>query len=161
MSKHKIGTITLGEETFLSDPCYGYNLGGNASINTLAGEYNVFVTRSESTSRFLANRISSIMVVHKDFKNFVKMPKNDKENLYCAVDSGTCGIFDYEYYKKYHNEKDVDDDWYDNFVINRMVDTIITDNKGAISSSGLGDGCYPVFAEYVNNKAYAIRICFL
>lgn len=160
MSKHKIGTITLSEETFLSDPCYGYNLGGNAFIKTLKGEYNVFITRSESTDRFFTNRITSIMVVHNDFKNFVKMPKNDKENLYCSVDSGTCGIFDYEYYKTNHSEKDVDDDWYDKFVINRK-DTIITDNKGAISSSGIGDGCYPVFAEYVGDKAYAIRICFL
>lgn len=39
-----------------------------------------------------------------------------KENFNVGVDSGQAGIFDYEYYKKYHSDdneaEQVDNDWY-------------------------------------------------
>jgi hypothetical protein len=166
MSKEKVGVITLGEIAYLSDPCYDCKPNNfyNCTIETIPGDYLVYITRSESKDRWLENRITSIMAIHKDYyPKFKKMPNNDREMLWCAVDSGTCGIFDKEYYEKHHSNtsNDIDEDWYDNFVCNRMDEYITTDGKGAISSSGLGDGRYPVFAEYSGNKAFAIRIKFL
>lgn len=159
--KKKIGEIELGEIAFLSDPCYGTMSRGNTTISVIPGIYLVFVTRSESSDIFLENRISNIIAVHKDYySKFKTYPKNDKEELYCAVDSGTCGIFDSDYYEQHHTENDVNDDWYDKNVIN-MEEFIITEGKGAICSSGLGDGVYDVFAEYVDDKAFAIRIKFI
>lgn len=159
--KKNVGVIELGEIAFLSDPCYGTMSMYNSTIQTIPGKYNVYVTISESNSRFYMGRITSIMAVHQDYyPKFKTMPKNDRESLFCAVDSGTCGIFDKDYFKKFHTEDDVDDEWYDKFVIN-MDSFINTENKGAISSSGWGDGCYPVYAEYVGDKAFAIRIKFL
>ena len=166
MSKEKVGVITLGKITYLSDPCYDCKPNNfyNCTIETIPGDYLVYVTRSESKSMGIENRITSIMAIHKDYyPKFKTMPKNDKENLYCCVDSGTCGIFDKEYYEKHHSStsNDIDEEWYNDFVCNRMDEYITTDGKGAISSSGLGDGRYPVFAEYSGNKAFAIRIKFL
>lgn len=159
--KKKIGEIELGDVAFLSDPCYGTDCRSNTTMNVLAGKYNVYITRSESKSPYIENRISNIFVVHKEIaKTYKKMPTDDKDMLMCAVDSGTCGIFDYEYYKKHHTENDVEDNWYEENVI-KMEEFKVTDNLGAISSSGLGDGLYPVFAEYKNDKAFAIRIKFL
>lgn len=166
MSKEKVGVITLGKLAYLSDPCYDCKPNNfyNCAIETIPGEYLVYITRSESKSIWLENRITSIMAIHKDYyPKFKAMPKNDREMLWCAVDSGTCGIFDKEYYEKHHSStsNDIDEEWYDDFVCNRMDEYITTDGKGAISSSGLGDGRYPVFAEYSGNKAFAIRIKFL
>ena len=166
MSKEKVGEIKLGEIAYLSDPCYDCKPGNfyNCTIETIPGDYLVYITRSESKSRWYENRITSIMAIHKDYyPKFKKMPNNDKEFLYCCVDSGTCGIFDKDYYEEHHSNtsNDIDEDWYENFVCNRMDEYITTDGKGAISSSGLGDGRYPVFAEYSGNKAFAIRIKFL
>lgn len=159
--KTKIGEIELGEIAYLSDPCYGTMSRGNTTISVIPGVYLVFVTRSESKSRFIENRINNLIVVHKDYySKFKTYPKNDKEGLYCAVDSGCCGVFNCDYYEQYHTENDVNDDWYDKNVIN-MDEFIITEGKGAISCSGLGDGVYGVFAEYVDDKAFAIRIKFI
>ena len=159
--KRKIGEIEIGEYAFLSDPCYGKYSAHNSTIGTIKGVYNVFITRCESIDDFYKGRISNIYVIHKDYyKKDKTQPNDDKENLHCFVDSGTCGIFDAEYFEKFHTDDDVDDDWYEKFVIN-MDDYIITEGKGAISSSGIGDGCYKVYAKYDKGNAYAIRIKFL
>lgn len=157
--KKKIGTITLTDLTFLSDPCYGTETWCNDVIPTKAGEYNVYITRSESqTTR---GRISSIFAIHKDYTKFLKgMPTDDSKEITCCVDSGTCGIFNAEYFEQYHTEDSVDDAWYDTNVI-QMNEYKICDGLGAISSSGCGDGRYPVFAEYEGDDAFAIRIKFL
>ena len=162
MSKEKVGVMTLGSVAYLSDPCYDCQPSGiyNCTIDTIPGEYLVYVTTSESIEN--KGLITSLLAVHKDFyPKYKKMPKDDREMLYCAVDSGTCGIFDKEYYEQHHSKTstDIDEDWYEKFVIN-MVDYNITDNKGAISSTGVGDGYFPVFAEYSGERAFAIRILF-
>ena len=159
--KKRIGNITMGEIAFLSDPCYGTMSKYNCTMEMIPGEYIVFITLCQSKDRFLEGRISSIYVVHKDFyPDYKKRPNNDKERLFCAVDSGTCGIFSADYFEKYHDEDGVDDNWYEKNVI-QMDEFKITDNMGAICSSGCGDGFYPVYAEYKDNKAFAVRIKFL
>ena len=157
--KENIGTITLGEIAFLSDPFYGTMSKWNCTMEMIPGEYFVFITRTMTQT--IQGSISSLYVVHKDFyKNFKKRPSDDHERLCCAVDSGTCGIFNAEYFEKFHDESGVDDDWYEENVI-KMDEFKITDGKGAISSTGLGDGLYPVFAEYKDGKAFALRIKYL
>ena len=66
----------------------------------------------------------------------------------------------YDYYKKYHTEDEVNDEWYEENVI-KMEKFIITDELGCISQSGYGDGCYSVYAEYKGKNAFAIRIKFI
>lgn len=158
--KQRIGTIKLGDIAFLSDPCYGTMSKWNCTMEMVPGDYAVFITRTEA--KMIEGRISNIYVIHTDFyKKFKKRPSDDSEMLLCAVDSGTCGIFSAEYFEQFHNETDVDDDWYEENVI-KMDEFKITDEKGAISSSGLGDGLYPVFAEYTNGgRAFALRIKFI
>lgn len=157
--KQRIGTIKLGEIAFLSDPCYGTMSDWNCTMEMIPGEYIVFITRTQA--KMIEGRISNLYVVHKDYyKTFKKRPKDDNEMLRCAVDSGTCGIFSADYFEKYHDEDGVDDDWYDENVI-QMDEFKITDEQGAICSSGLGDGLYPVFAEYKGKRAFALRINFI
>jgi hypothetical protein len=119
----------------------------------------VYVTYCEDKNDLLKGRIGSLIAIHKDAKDKT-FPTDDRENLKCYVDSGTCGIFDGEYFEETHTADDVDDDWYEKFVI-PMDNYVITDGKGAISSSGIGDGCYKVYAGYENAVATAIRIKYL
>ena len=42
-----------------------------------------------------------------------------------------------------------------------MEEFNITDNLGVISRSGCGDGLYPVYADYKDGKAFALRVNFL
>lgn len=159
--KQRIGTIEIGEIAFLSDPCYGTNTQWNCTMNMVQGKYYAYITRYEGKSEYLKDRIQSLIVVHSDYyKTDKTLPNDDKEELVCAVDSGTCGIFDGEYFEETHTTDDVDDEWYEENVI-QMDDFTITDGKGVISSSGCGDGIYKVFAHYDKDKAYALRIRFL
>ena len=159
--KKKIGTITLSDTTYLSDPCYGTDTWCNDVIATIPGEYNVYITRSESKDGFFKDRITSLIAIHKDYVKFLKrLPNNDKYTISCGVDSGTCGIFNGEYFEKHHDDLHANDDWYDQNVMT-MDDFKITDGLGAICSSGCGDGFYPAFAEYEGENAFAIRIKFL
>lgn len=160
MGKKRIGQIVLGETAFLSDSCYGTNTKWNCTMKVVSGKYNVYITRAEHKDELYKGRISNIIAIHSDYyRNHKTLPKDDRENLFCAVDSGTCGIYDGEYFAQYHSEDDVDDTWYNNII--NMDEYIITDGKGAVSSSGVGDGLYKVYASYDKDKAYALRINFL
>jgi hypothetical protein len=156
----KIGTITLDEITFLSDPCYTTDTLANCVIQTIEGDYNVYITMG--TNGDYKNRITNLIAIHKDYnKKFKTLPKNTKENLWCAVDSGTCGIFNGEYFAEFHTDT-LNEEWYQENVIN-MDKHKITNGMGVISSSGLGDGYYSIFAEYdikESDKAFAIRISY-
>lgn len=157
--KERIGNIEMGATAYLSDPCYGTNSKWNCTIEMIPGNYIAFITKSQA--QWCQGRISSLYVVHADFyKTYKKRPNDNIEPLFCAVDSGTCGIFDADYFKAFHDNDGVDDNWYEKNVI-EMDKFNITDNKGVISSSGLGDGLYQVYAEYKDGKAFALRIKYL
>lgn len=161
---NKIGEINLGVYAYLSDP--GYDTSGacpHSIISTIPGEYCVYITRSKSKHPMIQGRISNIIAIHKDYIKRMngRLPMDSHEDLNCGVDSGTCGIFNAVYYDDYHYDDGIDDDWYDEMVCQDCPEFRITDEYGAFSSSGLGDGWYPVYAEYENNKAYAVRIKFL
>ena len=99
----------------VSDPCYGLNTWCQGVLdNILSGEYECVVEHSDEGE--WGTRVSAIEVRHKDYKDkFIIM---DPESFEVGVDSGQAGIFDYEYYEKYHSDckeiPHVDDNWYDN-----------------------------------------------
>ena len=108
------GTIKLGSKVMVSDPCYGLNTWCQGVLdNVLAGEYECTVEHSNEGEWGI--RVSAIEVTHKNYKG--KFMEMYPESFEVGVDSGQAGIFDYDYYCKYHtdaNERDhVDDDWYD------------------------------------------------
>ena len=154
-------TIKLGSKVMVSDPCYGLGTWCQGVLeNVLPGNYNCEVEYSDEGDWGV--RVAAIEVRHQDYDDVVPM---DMENFDVGVDSGQAGIFDYEYYCKYHtdyNERPhVDDDWYD-----RVGDITLSeesagdiDGFGFVSSSGFGDGgyaCWPAREE--NGYIVAIRI---
>jgi hypothetical protein len=105
-------------------------------------------------------RVASIEVTHQNYSALGFMP----ENFTVGVDSGQAGIFDYEYYAKYHTDTDVDDEWYekacDITLSEESAGTI--DECGLVSSSGYGDGGYACYTAR-NRDGYitGIRIEFI
>lgn len=108
------GTITLGEKVMVSDPCYGLGTWCQGVLkNVLPGQYDCSVEYSDEGD--WGTRVSAIEVTHESCKGkFIFLECEDFE---VGVDSGTAGIFDYEYYAKYHRDakesEHVDDYWYD------------------------------------------------
>ena len=108
------GTIKLGSKVMVSDPCYGLNTWCQGVLdNVLAGEYECVAEYSDE--RDWGERVSAIEATHKDYKG--KFMEMYPEEFEVGVDSGQAGIFDYDYYCKYHTDtnerKEVDDNWYD------------------------------------------------
>ena len=108
------GIITLGEKVMVSDPCYGLGTWCQGVLkNVLPGQYDCNVEYSDEGS--WGTRVSAIEVTHVNYKaSFLLLQMEDFE---VGVDSGQAGIFDYEYYAKYHMDATerphVNDDWYD------------------------------------------------
>ena len=108
------GIITLGEKVMVSDPCYGLGTWCQGVLeNVLPGQYDCNVEYSDEGT--WGTRVSAIEVTHVNYKaSFLLLQTEDFE---VGVDSGQAGIFDYEYYAKYHMDATerphVNDDWYD------------------------------------------------
>lgn len=107
------GFIALGDKVIVSDPCYGMNTWCQGVINNvLKGNYKCTVETSDEGES--SRRVSAIQVVHEYYMK--KFLEYYKENFEVGVDSGQAGIFDYEYYKKYHSDNSeiehADNNWY-------------------------------------------------
>lgn len=106
-------TIKLGSKVMVSDPCYGLGTWCQGVLeNVLPGNYKCDVEYSDEGD--WGERVSAIEVVHENYDRPAEFKPEDFE---VGVDSGQAGIFDYDYYAKYHTdskERDhVDDEWYD------------------------------------------------
>jgi hypothetical protein len=139
----KIGEMYVKSGKVLAiDPCYGRSEVGNGmlccKVDVRIGLYDVYISRSKD------NRIAGIGIVVCD-TDINEMCYGDYEVGQVAVVSGTCGFFDNSYHRETHNNNGAFDDWYDKFVVQDCPEYNITDLKGALSSSGYGDGVYPVF----------------
>jgi hypothetical protein len=165
-------TITLSEKVVVSDPCYSLGTWCQTVIdNLLAGEYFVEVTKRKYADWGRRNIILSIG--HKDHYNKLKIWKKIGN---IGVDSGQAGIFSFDSYRKdsifkkkskFNKEAPFDlensegDEWY-----GHMCDKTLsrygygTYKNGVVSSSGMGDGSYPVFVSTVGDKVVGILIDF-
>lgn len=105
--------IKLGNKVMVSDPCYGLDTWCQGVLeNVLPGTYNCKVEYSDEG--VFGKRVAAIEVVNENCDGIIVFEPEDFE---VGVDSGQAGIFDYEYYAKYHSDckerSHVDDDWYD------------------------------------------------
>lgn len=151
--------ITLGNKVRVSDPCYGTDTWCAGEVdNVLEGKYVVDIETSDEG--MWGTRVKFLRAIHTDHA--------DKMLLFCnvapfevGVDSGQAGIYDAEYYNKYHTVDDCDDDWYDD--ICNLTDPFGTkDDKCVVSSSGFGDGCYICYlAKDTTGKVVGFEIMFI
>lgn len=157
------GIIKLGEKVMVSDPCYGLGTWCQGVIeNVLPGDYHCMVEYSDEG--IWGVRVAAIEVIHQN----TRVIRYESQDFEVGVDSGQAGIFDYEYYAKYHTDckksDHVDDDWYDkvcDLTLSRESAGTI-DNLGLVSSSGYGDGGYTCWVSTnEDGKVNAIRIEFI
>lgn len=162
----ELGTIELGNEVYVTDPCYNTDVWCMALIKNLKkGLYKCFGFVSDEGDWGMRN--SRLTIVNADYTD--KVLSYDFLGYNIGVDSGQAGFFDKAYYEKYHNGEYVDDNPDDNAWYNRVCDITLNgdncgtiDNKGVVSSSGYGDGCYSVYGAYnENNELIALQLEFI
>jgi hypothetical protein len=167
--------ITLSENVMVSDPCYSLGTWCQTKLsNVLPGKYNVDVQKCDEGTGW-GVRVSSITVVHEDYVDDGDWEQHSE----CGVDSGQCGIFCMTSYRNDemsvgittptldqpfvlpYNDKG-GDMWYEkmcHFTLHKdqwgMYDT------GVVSSSGIGDGLYPMEVMMDGDKIVGIKLEYL
>lgn len=142
MTKKFYGVIDITSGRIIcSDPCYYSGIWCADSFPAKNGLYRVYIYHTE-------NRNAVLEIIHKDYDT--KSVDWDDADSACAVDSGTFGFFDKEYYDNHH-DGELDEEWYNDNVVD-ADDYLITDSAGAWSSSGYGDGMYHLQCVWCNKE---------
>ena len=142
MTRKFYGVIDITSGRIIcSDPCYKSGEWCADSFPAKNGLYRVYIYHTE-------NRNAVLEIIHQDYdKKYVDWEDADSA---CAVDSGTFGFFDKEYYDNHH-DGELDEEWYENNVV-LADDYLLTDSAGAWSSSGYGDGMYHLQCVWCNKE---------
>ena len=170
--------ITLSENVMVSDPCYSPDTWCQTKLdNVLPGLYNVEVDRHDEGTGW-GIRVSGITILHESITDDgISLEWEDHSE--CGVDSGQCGIFCMTGYRNDelsvgittppldnpfvlpYNDKG-GDMWYEKmcqFTLGKeqfgLYDT------GVVSSSGIGDGLYPMDVMMDGDKIVGIRLEYL
>lgn len=155
------GTLTLGNTVDVTDPCYDKNVWCRKNgIKTVPGEY-VCEYHTKNCGEYtyhgekrIDERVSLSMIYLKDRHKKAPLMRDFTEIGEIGVDAGLAGYFP--------DKPDYDDEQWSRFCDNiKDGDAWITED-GFFTSSGYGDGGYPVFAiRDENGCATALMIRFL
>ena len=147
-------TIKLGSKIVVSDPCYELGIWCAGVLeNVLPGEYKCNICIKNIVN--WGNRVTHLYVVHKDYTINIDDISEEQEFI-VGVDSGTAGIFDYDYYAKYNTHEKTAYNWYKQHITNAFFPSLIsstwknyvlTHDKGFVSQSGYGDGGYNCYVK--------------
>jgi len=169
--------ITLSENVMVSDPCYTPDTWCQTKLdNVLPGIYNVEVEKSDEGD--WGTRVSGITILHESITDDgVSLEWEDHSE--CGVDSGQCGIFCMTSYRNDelsesittpdvnfnlgdYRKDDGGEKWYE-----KMCRFTLSENQwglydtGVVSSSGIGDGLYPLEIMMDKEKIVGMRITYL
>lgn len=153
--KKDFGTIELKGKIMVSDPCYGIDTWCNTVQKVVKGTYRceAIINEDEKTwTGVKALRIS--LLGHENDIADTHLSDN------IGVDSGTCGIFDYSYFKKHHGSDNADDLWYSDNVMSWVSKDIgkNTDGKGFITTTYYGDGMYELYGAKDDAKGGIVAL---
>ena len=167
--------ITLSENVMVSDPCYSLDTWCQTKLNgVLPGLYNVEVEKSDQGD--WGTRVSGITILHESITDDgVSLEWEDHSE--CGVDSGQCGIFCMTSYRNDELSESITspetdfvlpyndtegDKWYEKmcrFTLSK--DQFGLYDTGVVSSSGIGDGLYPLEVMMDKEKIVGMRITYL
>jgi hypothetical protein len=163
--------IKLTNEVVVSDPCYKIPTWCQGIVkDVLPGNYHSFVRKYADP--LWGKRVSVLQVIHNDFLD-THLSWRDS-SLSIGVDSGQCGIFSRETYRKDNiinkdllpvndfvlpYRDDEGDDWYECMCRFTLSEQSWGEyHGGVVSSSGIGDGSYKCLIAKHNGKVVGITI---
>jgi hypothetical protein len=166
-----IGTFSLGTKVMVSDPCYKLNTWCQGVLeNVKSGIWDAYIKMIDTG--MWGVRVAELIAVNSEHCKEHPVIMYEQQEFEVGVDSGTAGIFDYDYYAKYHTEDETDERWYSTRIFDQFFPThdssgwensIFTDSEGVASSSGYGDGGYDCYVarNYEDKKIIGIKIVYI
>jgi len=165
-------TINLGTSVYVTDPCYSaptlYQLKFD---NVLPGEWVVSMIYDELGG---TGRNAELYLVHKDHQSSRGLSFDWFGDI--SVDSGQAGVFDAASYRDdsaagslgapeinfAYGRFEEGDAWYESICKFTLgEDGWGSYDSGAVSSSGWGDGMYPVYGAEEDGKIVALQLSFI
>lgn len=154
--------IELGNEIYLTDPCYDITTWCQQLLkNVRSGKWVIDYEYNKLKNKTEQEVVLSI--AHEDYGMTIFNEYDEKiDSVELGVDSGTIGIFDKEYYEKYHFDNKIDDIWYEENICD-FSNTLrrganITDNKGVWVNTSYGDGEFIAEIYMKNGEVCGIEI---
>ena len=161
----------------VSDPCYTPDTWCQTKLtNVLPGRYNVEVEKSDQGD--WGTRVSGITILHESITDDgISLEWEDHSE--CGVDSGQCGIFCMTSYRNDemsesittpdvnfnlgdYRKDDGGEKWYEKMCrFTLSEDQFGLYDTGVVSSSGIGDGLYPLEVMMDKEKIVGMRITYL
>jgi hypothetical protein len=164
---NEVGSIMLNKEVYITDPCYDTTVWCQKFLDNVSpGKYKCFVVVIDDGE--WGHRVAELHAIKEEiFSRYVELEDipyiSEPLNCCIGVDSGQCGIFD----RKYYEEHQPDDDYYNLNSWYRKVCELTYNNAGTIdglgvvSESGYGDGAYSLYVAMENNEVVAMKIAFI
>jgi hypothetical protein len=178
-------TINLGAEVYVTDPCYSVPTWCQKKLdNVLPGEWVVSMIYDEKEG---TDRNAELYLIHKDYQSTKGLSFDWLGDF--GVDSGQAGVFDAASYRDDAyaagiTTPEVDfglpgdpvegdafvlpirdqegDLWYETMCKFTLAeDGWGSYDTGVVSSSGWGDGMYPVYGAEVDGKIVALQLVFI
>lgn len=167
--------IKLSNEVIVSDPCYDVPTWCQIIVSdVLPGEYVSEITRIDLDG--WGNRVSTLSCVHKDYIERQLELSWVEHSGTIGVDSGQAGIFSMESYRKdkyvedlpkynfgdmFPSTNEEGEQWYGHCCHLTLGDESWgVYDEGVVSSSGVGDGSYPLFVLMDGEKTVGFLIDF-
>jgi hypothetical protein len=169
-----IGRFSLGNKVMVSDPCYGTDTWCQGVLeNVRKGFWDAYIKVTDEGN--WGERVAELVAINLDYNDeydgLTSEDINELQEFEVGVDSGCAGIFDYEYYCKYHDNKHADEDWYTKEICDQFFPTfdysgweksIFTEFEGVASNSGYGDGGYDCYvARNEEGEIVGIKIVYI
>lgn len=175
--------FNLGSKVVVSDPCYDIPTWCQAIITgVLPGKYLAEVTETDGTDGW-GVRIATLAATHVDYVDRIGFIEWEESSADIGVDSGQCGIFDFEHYRNDDssetyglpliwggkNGDDSGDLWYErmcSLTLGTEDGGVSNDDwgvtpDGAVSSSGYGDGSYTLMIGKIEDDIVAFEIIYV
>lgn len=157
--------IKLGSKVLVSDPSYEYPTWCTGTVeNVKPGDYNTNVIYYKDTDNFFNGRVCELIAIHESYTD-KDLPWQITE-ADIDVDSGQCGIFDFEQVKDVIGTGEWDEK--DKFYAKACACTEDAKKQygemgtyGVVSRSGVGDGSYDLYVADIDGEIVGIKVVFI
>lgn len=167
--------FNLGSKVVVSDPCYEIPTWCHAVVEgVLPGTYIGEINTSDEG--VWGTRVANLKAIHEDHHLTKHKIKWEQHPNTIGVDSGQCGIFNFDQYRddKQSESYDIElmfsgdwsdkpgDDWYQRMcTLTNSEDSYGVTPDGIVSCTGFGDGAYTLMVGKVNDVIVAFEIEFI
>jgi len=138
-----LGAVEFAGKVVVSDPGYDRNAQCiQTDVHVKPGRYQVFAAFSDEGE--FGQRVAALTLYHEAYMQQALGMEWQEALTSIGVDSGQCGIFDDTIYPQSREHPDNRPFYEECCTITLTGDRtgILQSGKGAVSSSGYGDGCY-------------------